>query len=209
MIWIFDVRVVGLDGRRVVTGQGNMGEQHWNQQGREEDRQAFKHHKSDHVGDLQIGLPHVAIEAKNLSQHQEELWEGRENADEGANAAIHHQLKEEFVVPQAHAVVDPRAVVVHAQHAKATHIAMMSSLWPRDAALSAVCRLSRSPSCGRRNHWQGRANIFHKFVPAKRYLARLGGISSNVGDQSHCPNGVEEKEEERNVICLANSRQHT
>ena len=27
-------------------------------------------------------LPHVAIEAKNLSQHQEELWEGRENADE-------------------------------------------------------------------------------------------------------------------------------
>ena len=28
------------------------------------------------------GLPHVAIEAKHLSQHQEELWEGRENADE-------------------------------------------------------------------------------------------------------------------------------
>jgi hypothetical protein len=47
---------------------------------------------------------------------------------------VDQQQDEELTVPKADAVVDPRAVVVHVQHATVARRAVMAPLWFKDIA---------------------------------------------------------------------------
>lgn len=43
--------------------------------------------------------------------------------------SIDEEQKEIFVIPETHAVVDPRAVVVHLEDACTAHSAMVTTIW--------------------------------------------------------------------------------
>ena len=70
---------------------------------------------------------------------------------------------------------------------------MMSTLWARDTALSAICRLSGRPACSGRDNWQSWTNILHKVMPAEGYPARFCGKCSQVSNQSQSPNDIEKE----------------
>jgi hypothetical protein len=56
----------------------------------------------------------------------------------GSEKDINKQQHEILAVPEAHTVVDPRAVMVHVEHTSVAHRAMVTSLWLEHVAHQAI-----------------------------------------------------------------------
>jgi len=87
---------------------------------------------------------------------------------EAHSTAVHHQEEEDLVVGEADAIVDVRAVVIHAEHADAAEVAVVCPLRPGDPALLAVRRLARLPLHPRWGDWQRIAAAANEVPPPLR-----------------------------------------
>ena len=68
----------------------------------------------------------------------EEILEGGEGNKHAVGEAVEEEQDEELVVVESDTVVDPGTVVVHLEHARAAHGAVVRAVWLHARALLAV-----------------------------------------------------------------------
>mmetsp|Transcript_72698 Transcript_72698/g.201577 ORF Transcript_72698/g.201577 Transcript_72698/m.201577 type:complete len:334 (-) Transcript_72698:44-1045(-) len=156
------------------------------------------------------GLPNEPVlYSRQRAGAMHQLGERRRERGEAGQASIRAEQQEELVVPVAHAVVYPRAVVVHPQHAHLAQQAVVRSLWARQVALLAVSGLARLPLRPRRHDGQSISDGAHKVPPLLGHPAGVREVRSHIAPYRKTPYDVEEDGERQDERLLPHRRQNS
>mmetsp|Transcript_89489 Transcript_89489/g.253569 ORF Transcript_89489/g.253569 Transcript_89489/m.253569 type:complete len:223 (+) Transcript_89489:676-1344(+) len=111
------------------------------------------------------------------------------------------------MVVQAHAVVDPLAVVIHAHHTDVADLAVVCALGPGYATALAVGGLPEAPQRLRIEDRQGVADALDERLPLHRHVPGVGLARLVVAQHRQAPGDVEHQKEQRDEPRPAQLRQ--
>eukprot|EP00418_Pyrodinium_bahamense_P009116 CAMPEP_0179108056 /NCGR_PEP_ID=MMETSP0796-20121207/50315_1 /TAXON_ID=73915 /ORGANISM="Pyrodinium bahamense, Strain pbaha01" /LENGTH=362 /DNA_ID=CAMNT_0020806119 /DNA_START=168 /DNA_END=1257 /DNA_ORIENTATION=- len=132
--------------------------------------------------------------AQEGEQAAGQLRQHARQRDEASKCSVCAQEQEELMVVEADAIVDPRAVVVHAENTSAAHAAVVGPVRPRPAALLAERGLPGLPLRACRHDGQRLADAAYKLVPPPWHHSRVTSVRLQVAPQRKAPEGVEDYE---------------
>mmetsp|Transcript_30816 Transcript_30816/g.98227 ORF Transcript_30816/g.98227 Transcript_30816/m.98227 type:complete len:277 (-) Transcript_30816:476-1306(-) len=191
---IWHVVIVAFDGRGVHRGKVEMLREHWREECKEPKGKYTEGQKRENVADAQLWcLPEeVVFQAQHGSPAVQKLGKRSEKRYQASGECVDHQQEEKLVVHVTNAVVDPGAMVIHAEHANATNVAVVGPLRPREATLLAKRRLPRLPLQPRGCNWQRRPYVLDKLLPPGRNQSRVRAVGPEIAPQGQAVDGVEE-----------------